>query len=80
MNAKRDLPPKPSRRADMLTEEEQRQLRQGRNKEGQEGQAAGQAEGEEGGASAKKMKRTPGQSEGDRETVEKELQRREEGE
>jgi hypothetical protein len=78
MNAKKVLPPGPSRRADMLTEEEQRQLRQGRNKEEQEGQAAGQAEGEEGGA--KKMKRTPGQSEGDRETVEKELQRREEGE
>jgi hypothetical protein len=75
MNAKKVLPPGPSRRADMLTEEEQRQLRQGRNKEEQEGQA----EGEEGGAPAKKMKRTPGQSEGDRETVEKELQRREEG-
>jgi hypothetical protein len=78
MSKDKDLPPGPSRRADMLTEEEQRKMRQGQSeKEGE--QKVSQAEGEPEGKPSSKVKRTPGQSEGDRQTVEQEIERGDKG-
>jgi hypothetical protein len=72
MSRDRKMPPGPSRRGDMLTEEEQRKLRRGQNE-----QASSQAEGKAEGKSSAKVGKTPGKSEGDRQTVEQELERRE---
>jgi hypothetical protein len=79
MSTDKDLPPGPSRRADMLTEAEQRKLRQGKGGNEEE-QKVSQAEGEPDGKPKSKTGKTPGQSEGDRQTVEEEIERRDKGE
>ena len=67
-----------------MTEQDQRQLRRlskekPTEKPADEGwEAADQVEGEREGVPAKKVGATPGQAEGDRETVEEELKRQEE--
>jgi hypothetical protein len=77
MGKDKGMPPGPSRRADLLTEDEQRQLRQ-RQAEiaAEDEQGTSQAEGEAQGNSSAKVGKTPGQSEGERRTVEEELERR----
>jgi hypothetical protein len=81
MSTDKAMPPGPSRRADQLTEDEQRQLRQQQAEIAREDEQSGsQAEGEAKKESSGKGGKTPGQSEGDRRTIEEELKRRDRNE
>jgi hypothetical protein len=79
----RHLPPGPNRREDQMTEKDQRQLREhlrkkvARSGEGGESEWEGpsQAEGERDEEPARKVGHTAGQAEGDRQTIEEELEK-----
>ena len=74
----RGLPPAPNARGDLVTEKDQRQLRETMRRksgkeiedEGEDMAAAGQAEGERSGEPATKVAHTPGQAEGERDEEE----------
>ncbi len=76
------LPPGPNPRGDLLTEKDDRQLRETmRQKQGQnpdseekEWQAADLSEGERNGEHARKVAHTPGQAEGDRRMTDRPLE------
>lgn len=85
--SKRDriLPPGPNPREDLMTEKEQKKLREimhasvsGGESGEEEIESADQAEGERSGDPAKKVKHTPDQAEGGRKEIEEEIRREEE--
>ena len=78
----RNLPPGPNPRGDQMTEKDQRQLREhmrqknaGGNEGEEEWSGPDQAEGGRKAEHARKIRHTPDQAEGDRETIEKELEK-----